>query len=103
MRAFLILLLLVTEVSSHEQYGSWRRQDGQLCCGDRDCYPTEARFQNGSWLALRREDQKWLKVPQHLVLAGSANDGQAHLCALPPPPDGGEDTIYCFMMEAMGG
>lgn len=103
MRFLLAILLMVVPASAHEQYSTWRRAvDNFPCCGDQDCYETEARYQGGSWWALRREDKKWVEIPPHLMVTGAAKDGKAHLCALPPNPDG-TGTIYCFMMEAMGG
>lgn len=100
--AYVILLSALGLAFGHEQYSTWKTKDGVSCCGDRDCYETDAKFSEGFWWALRREDQKWLQVPVHLVLVGAAKDGKAHLCALPPHPSG-NDVVYCFMMEAMGG
>ena len=104
-RVICLLLLCLSSASAHEQYSAWKRKDGTSCCGDKDCYQTEARYRDGFWWALRREDKKWLQIPSHLVIPGAANDGLAHLCALPPPDPETHagDTIYCFMMEAMGG
>ncbi len=97
------LAACVGQAFGHEQYTSWRRAaDNFPCCGDHDCYETEARYRDGIWWALRREDKKWLAVPQHLFVLGAAKDGHAHLCA-PPPTESGSETVYCFMMEAMGG
>ena len=95
----LLLLSLACPAAAHEDYGTWRRQDNTLCCGDKDCYETQAKNIKGTWWALRREDQQWLEVSPHLIIHGAAKDGQAHLCAPPPP----STAVYCFMMEAMGG
>lgn len=89
---------------AHEPYSTWRQPNTNFpCCGDHDCYPTEAKHQAGVWWALRREDKKWLPVPQHLIIPGAAKDGQAHICAPAPGPEGTSDVIYCFMMGVMGG
>jgi hypothetical protein len=96
------LLALIGHAKSHDIYMDWKTDTGMSCCNDGDCYPTEAKFERGQWYALRREDQRWLAIPDKAVLKdGSTPDGKAHLCA--PAPITEEDMrIYCFRPPAMG-
>lgn len=70
------------------------------CCGDGDCYPTPARFVNGQWQALRREDQQWIAIPESRVVTREDElarrpDQQATLCAT-------VSTLYCFVPPQAG-
>lgn len=65
------------------------------CCSDGDCYSTPARFENGSWWALRREDRRWIEVPSWRVVTREdelvrRTDTRATLCAT-------VNTTYCFV------
>jgi hypothetical protein len=85
-------------------YSTWYMPDDPRtnCCNKQDCYPTEAKFKNGRWWALRREDRKFIPVPWSKVERNRNNpDGRNHLCA--PAPNTyahPEDTVFCF---ALGG
>lgn len=85
----------------HEKfYNKWMMPNNRKisCCHKMDCYPTEAKKQGENWLAKRREDGKWLRVPNDKVENEIDNpDGRNHLCA--PTPDKGE-TVYCFQPGA---
>jgi hypothetical protein len=75
----------------HEKfYSGWARPDqpGVSCCSNLDCYPTPARMlPNGQWIALRREDQQWIPIPDEKIERNRDNpDGQSHLCAYPKGP-----------------
>lgn len=94
---------------SHDIYMDWKQPEtGMSCCNGEtderrgDCYDTEAKFEHGQWYALRREDQRWLAVPDKVILKdGATPDGKAHLCA--PAPITEEDLrVYCFRPPAMG-
>jgi hypothetical protein len=92
-------------VQLHDRfYRTWMRPDMPhvSCCSDKDCYPTKARFVNGHWQALRREDGVWLDVPDEKVERNRDNpDGQAHLCA--PPPESAmlyKNGVICFSAGA---
>lgn len=70
------------------------------CCGKHDCYATPARYVNGQWQALRREDQVWIVVPEERVVTREEElalrpDHQAVLCALPT-------FTYCFVPPQSG-
>lgn len=87
----------------HEKfYSTWYMPDepSKSCCNKADCYPTEVKFKDGQWWALRREDQKYIPVPKHKVEMNRDNpDGRNHLCAPSPkatayPPD----TVFCFSL-----
>lgn len=89
----------------HEKfYSTWMRPDNPnvSCCDKKDCYPTAARHRNGRWEAQRREDGKWLIVPEQKIERIRDNpDGRAHLCA--PPPEGEsyhENGVICFSIGA---
>lgn len=93
---------------AHDQYQDWRQpRTGISCCSGHaeygDCYPTEAKFENGVWFAQRREDNLWLAIPPEKVLTdGATPDGKAHLCA--PKPQSAEDfRVYCFRPQYSGG
>lgn len=91
------------DVPLHEQfYAGWMMPDhpNKSCCNKADCYPTEARFMSGQWMAKRREDGRWLSVPANKVERNRDNpDGRNHLCA-PPPNTAQGDVVFCF---ALGG
>jgi hypothetical protein len=84
----------------HKFYATWMMPDNpkKSCCNKADCYPTEARFQDGQWFAQRREDGKFLRIPALKVeQTRDSPDGRNHLCAPPPytgyhPPD----AVFCF-------
>lgn len=88
-------------VELHEKfYSTWMRPDApnMSCCNLKDCYPTAARYENGRWQAQRREDGKWLTVPDSKIERHrDMPDGRAHLCA--PTPHGEslyENGVICF-------
>lgn len=65
------------------------------CCNKYDCYPTRLRMFEGNLYAQRREDDRWLLVPLHLLeenYVDPANygdgrespDGQNHVCMSHP-------------------
>lgn len=83
----------------HERfYSTWMMPDNPSvsCCNNRDCYPVEARHDEQGWLAKRREDGKWLRVPANKVETNRDNpDGRNHLCA--PTPDRAYTVeVFCF-------
>lgn len=93
----------VADMPLHEKfYQNWMMPDNpnKSCCNKADCYWTEVRWNNGHWQAKRREDGKWLWVPDAKVERHRDNpDGRNHLCAPPPgavsyPPD----TVFCFAL-----
>jgi hypothetical protein len=50
----------------HEKfYSTWMQPDkpNLSCCGQHDCYPTEARNEGGLWFAQRREDRSVASCP----------------------------------------
>jgi hypothetical protein len=89
---------------AHDQYMDWKQPGTEIsCCHDRDCYDTESRFEHGQWYALRREDRRWIAIPEKAVLKdGATPDGKAHLCA-PAPITEDDSRIYCFRPPFMGG
>lgn len=89
------------DVPLHEQfYSTWYMPDEptKSCCNKADCYPTVAEFVNGRWTARRREDGKWLDIPDAKIeRQRDMPDSRAHLCAPPPMhPHYPKDTVFCF-------
>jgi hypothetical protein len=86
-------------------YKTWNMPDQPdiSCCNDADCYPTEAKMTDGHWWAKRREDGKWIKIPDEKVEKNRNNpDGRNHICAPPPgyslySPPSSTDTVFCFI------
>jgi hypothetical protein len=108
--AFVIVIIIGAAASAQEHhhpkeheelhyrfYSTWMMPDNpkRSCCNQQDCYPTEARYSNGTWYAKRREDGKWLRVPPEKVEQNrDSPDGRSHICA--PPASLGADTVFCF-------
>jgi hypothetical protein len=88
----------------HEKfYSTWYMPDQptKSCCNKADCYPTQVKFQDGQWWALRREDGRYIPVPWSKVEQRRDNpDGRNHLCAPPPSSHHAPNTVFCF---ALGG
>jgi hypothetical protein len=84
----------------HEQfYSTWMRPDHPdlSCCGQYDCYPTEARNEDGVWFAKRREDGEWIRVPPEKIEHNrDSPDGRSHLCA-PGPERVYLVDVFCFI------
>jgi hypothetical protein len=85
----------------HEKfYSTWMRPDNPQisCCHREDCYPAEAKHENGTWYAKRREDGKWLSIPEEKIeRKKDMPDQRSHLCA--PPPGKSwypENHVFCF-------
>lgn len=67
------------------------------CCNKQDCYPTPIKFEDGRYWVLRREDLKWLPVPQDRLEqlqqdTVESPDHQSHACISPPSVG---DNVYC--------
>jgi hypothetical protein len=92
------------DVQLHEKfYSTWFMPDepSKSCCNMADCYPTQVKYHEGQWWALRREDQKYIPVPWRKVEINRSNpDGRNHLCAPPPSSHYAPNTVFCF---ALGG
>jgi hypothetical protein len=88
----------------HERfYSTWYMPDepSRSCCNKADCYPTQVKFREGQWWAMRREDGKFIPIPWKKVEVNRNNpDGRNHLCAPPPSPHQPPNAVYCF---ALGG
>lgn len=81
-------------------YSTWMRPDTPhiSCCNKADCYPTEGRYENGTWFGKRREDGKWLPIPvEKIETKRDMPDTRVHMCAPPPgKPFYPEDHVFCF-------
>ena len=92
------------DMELHEKfYSTWFMPDqpSKSCCNKADCYPTQVKYQEGQWWALRREDQRYIPVPWQKVEINRNNpDGRNHLCAPPPSSHHAPNTVFCF---ALGG
>jgi hypothetical protein len=88
----------------HERfYSTWYMPDEptRSCCNKADCYPTQVKFRDGQWWAMRREDGRFIPIPWKKVEVNRNNpDGRNHLCAPPPSPHQPPNAVYCF---ALGG
>lgn len=81
-------------------YSTWNKPDkpDQSCCNRLDCDDAQARYINGEWWALRKRDNKWLRIPpQKMELNRDSPDGRSHLCASLH-----SDEVYCFIVGAGG-
>jgi len=91
------------DITIHEKfYSTWFMPDQptKSCCNQADCYPTQAKFEDGHWMAQRREDGKFIPIPPQKIERNRDNpDGRSHVC-MPPatatyyPPN----TIFCFSL-----
>ena len=92
------------DMALHEKfYSTWFMPDepNKSCCNKADCYPTQVKFHDGQWWAMRREDGKYIPIPWRKVEINRNNpDGRNHLCAPPPSSYHAPDTVFCF---ALGG
>jgi hypothetical protein len=93
----------------HYLYNGIMRPDtkNSSCCSNRDCAPTEARWDNvrQRWTALKYG--KWVDIPpSKIVPREQVPDGlgaEPHLCAPPPSASLIEgDEVFCFI-EPGGG
>src|SRR5712671_6140274 len=70
------------------------------CCNSQDCYPTNIVLKEGKWWAQRREDLKWIMVPDGKLEHNQADprespDHQSHACISPPI---GGDYLFCAVL-----
>lgn len=86
---YLLMFILLTSAPawSHDIYTNVHGKDGQLCCGDQDCFPTFYRNVGGDYEIFIIAQNRWLRVPEEritfLPIPGdpSANmDHRAHIC-----------------------
>lgn len=88
----------------HEKfYSTWFMPDNpqRSCSNKSDCYPTEIKYTAGVLFAKRREDGKWLRIPEAKIERHRDNpDGRNHLCAPPPSINYPPDTVFCFALGA---
>lgn len=97
------------DVAIHEKfYSTWQRPDQrtsvgdryQSCCNKQDCYPAQIKREAGSYWYKRREDGKWLIIPEENLEynqqdARESPDGRNHVCAQPP---GSNDKLFCAVL-----
>lgn len=74
------------------------------CCSERDCYSTAIRLRAGRYEARRREDGKWIVVPDGILEQNQGDprespDGASHVCMQPP---GINDRVYCAVLGSAG-
>jgi hypothetical protein len=70
------------------------------CCNNQDCYPTNIVLKEGKWWAQRREDLKWMMVPDGKLEHNQPDprespDHQSHACISPPI---GGDYVFCAVL-----
>lgn len=91
-----------------EFYETWMIPGGQMgrwqsCCNKLDCYPTAFKQVGGTWFALRREDQRWIPVPdsklEHMQPdPRESPDGRSHICARFDPANPDNIIVYCAVI-----
>jgi hypothetical protein len=72
---------------AHDIYTGVRGKEGQLCCGDSDCFSTIYR-ERGEVFEFRKRDGNWVQIPQNQIIflpvPGDRGDDfethRAHLC-----------------------
>ncbi len=86
-----------------EFYSKWKDVNNTSCCSDKDCYPTEARFnvEEHIWYAQLRETKEFVAIPRRIYDPDKPPwiknpDGRAHICA-PPRNPWSDVVIYCFV------
>jgi hypothetical protein len=58
---------------------AFKHQPHKSCCNKADCYPTEVKYEDNHWYALRREDGNYIRVPDNKVERNRDNpDGRIH-------------------------
>lgn len=89
-------------------YSTWYKPNGgnprvMSCCNRHDCYPSQIELRNGRYYARRREDLKWIRIPDGVLEHNQSDprespDAQSHICAPPPYPGVVSDTVYCAVL-----
>lgn len=74
------------------------------CCSEKDCYSTAIELRHGAYYARRREDQRWIRVPDSVLEQNQPDprespDGSSHVCMQPP---GIQDRVYCAVLGSAG-
>jgi hypothetical protein len=92
------------EALHYQFYNTWLQPNGKnprqrSCCNKLDCYPTSIRLRGGHWEGRRREDGKWVTIPNEYLEElqddpRESPDGQSHMCAARPNPFSG-DIVFC--------
>lgn len=86
-----------------EFYSKWQMPPlrSVSCCNLKDCYPTPIKFEDGRYWALRREDKKWIAIPEGVLEQNQpiddqreSPDFQSHVC-MPPPDTHFGDRVWC--------
>jgi hypothetical protein len=122
-----ILCILLVAIRAHGQehmhppqdadihakfYASWMQPTNSMgqrrsssCCNLKDCYPTRAKLVDGHWFVERREDHKWIMVPDYILEQNQEDprespDDRTHACMPPPTTVGAPDIVYCATLGA---
>ena len=81
-------------------YKNWMRPDDpdKTCCGGVDCYPTEVKIIGRTVFAKRRDDGKFIRVPDEKIeKRRDSPDGRNHLCA-PHPANAADERVFCLAL-----
>ena len=86
-------------------YSTWNQPNNGnrrrvSCCNNQDCYPTNIVLKEGKWWAQRREDLKWIMIPDGKLEHNQPDprespDHQSHACISPPI---GGDYVFCAVL-----
>jgi hypothetical protein len=83
----------------HQWYSTLMRPDfpGSSCCNDKDCRPTQSRWNGSQWEAMK--DGRWITVPNEKVIVNRTSiDTRAHMCAPPSSHRSyGADYVFCLV------
>lgn len=91
----------------HHFYIGLKNQNGFSCCNDKDCRPTQARWNgetwdvmiDGQWRTMTPMEAYKVLTPDIMTAQGKERpDSQAHICTNPAG-----SVIYCFLPPASGG
>ena len=91
----------------HEKfYKNWMQPDNRSvsCCHDEDCKPSEARRENGHWIARQIGDEgSWTIVPASKVeYDRDTPDGRSHMCGRRYGFNNNEFSVFCFIAGSGG-
>lgn len=81
-------------------YKTWNMPDNRAisCCHDEDCFPSQSKFENGSWYARKSDDEAWVQVPDRKIERDrDSPDGRSHLCGRRYGFGNNDFSVFCFL------
>ncbi len=80
-------------------YQTWTMPDSPRtsCCHDEDCFPSQSKFEDGSWYGRKTDDDAWTKIPANKIEQNrDSPDGRSHMCGRKFGASG-QFTVFCFL------